>query len=240
MQPRTRPGVLGPARSTTAALVVAASLLAGCGSGGDDAADGATGSPGASTGSPTSGSASASAPAPSTPEPVTSLASEPFSGYRDVDQTVAAWRLSCPPDFAEIVPPALTMGTAERELEGGEALVARQVAIFSTVDDAVAAADQLGGTVRERCPGPYEPQPGFVASTTTVTDLDIGAQGFLVDTTAEDGVNATAVLRRGNAVALVQASGTPAYPAGRTPAQDAADGARDVFAQLCEYEQEGC
>ncbi|GAB4065555.1 hypothetical protein GCM10028777_15300 [Angustibacter speluncae] len=138
------------------------------------------------------------------------------------------------------MPPALTMGSSERELEGGEALVARQVAIFSSVEEAVAAADQLGGTVRELCPGPYEPQPGFVASTTTVTDLDVGAQGFLVDTTAEDGVNATAVLRRGNAVALVQASGTPAYPAGRTPAQDATEGARDVFAQLCEYEQGGC
>ncbi|GAB4065557.1 hypothetical protein GCM10028777_15310 [Angustibacter speluncae] len=90
MVSRTRPGVLGPVRPIAAALAVAAVLLAGCGSDEEGSPGTPTGSTGAPTGSATSGSASATAPPSSAPEPVTTLASEPFSGYRDVDQSVRA------------------------------------------------------------------------------------------------------------------------------------------------------
>ena len=134
-----------------------------------------------------------------------------------------------------MVPDAVTMGTAEKELlPEGAAGVVRQVAVFASADAASAAADELGTFAREQCPD------DSVMSTTEVETLDVGAQGLVVDTVAEDGGSTTALLRRGNAVALVQAFAAPEYREGSTPAADARTGARDVFEQLCEYDQAGC
>ncbi len=99
-----------------------------------------------------------------------------------------------------MVPDAVTMGTAEKDLlPDGAAGVVRQVAVFASADAASAAADELGTYAREQCPDES------VTSTTEVADLDVGTQGLVVDTVAEDGGSTTALLRRGNAVALVQA-----------------------------------
>ena len=178
-----------------------------------------------------------SAPADTTsppPEPVLTLAGAPFSGYVDVRQEVVAWRLVCS-EALVMVPDAVTMGTAQKELLPDEvAFVVRQVAVFASADAASAAADELGTYASEQCPDES------LMSTTEVEDLDVGTQGLVVDTTAEDGASTTALMRRGNAVALVQAVAAPEYPSGRSPADDARAGARDVFEQLCGYDQAGC
>ena len=186
---------------------------------------------------PTPSTGKSSAPPDATtspPEPVLTLAGAPFSGYVDVRQEVVEWRLACS-QVLEMVPDAVTMGTAQKELLPNElAFVVRQVAVFASADAASAAADELGTYAREQCPD------DSVMSTTQVGELDVGTQGLVVDTTAEDGASTTALLRRGNAVALVQAVAAPEYPEGRSPADDARAGARDLFEQLCGYDQAGC
>lgn len=169
----------------------------------------------------------------------TTLLEAPFSGYPDVREDVVAWSLQCPPDFDGVVPPrATTMGTAQNDLTD-QAITIRQVAVFASAEDATLAADELGRYART-CAGEYEPQPGFVASTSTVQPLDTGEQGLLIDTVAEDSTSATAILRRGTAVALVSASALPPYPGGRSAAEDVRAAAASIFQQLCPYEQNTC
>lgn len=151
-----------------------------------------------------------------------------------------AWSLECPPDFEAPVPErAATMGTARRDLES-ESFTIRQVAVFDSAEDAAAAAEALGRYAQEECAGEYEPQPGFVASRSTVQPLDSGDQGVLVDTVAEDNTSATAVLRRGTAVALVKAAALPPYPGGRSAVEDVRTAVPLVFEQLCRYEEDAC
>ncbi|WP_380163993.1 hypothetical protein [Jannaschia sp. R86511] len=177
--------------------------------------------------------------APSTDAPPTTLLEAPFSGYPDVQEDVVTWELLCPPDFDGVVPPgATTMGTAQNDLTD-QGLTIRQVAVFASAEQAALAADELGRYART-CAGEYEPQPGFVASSSTVQPLDTGEQGLLVDTVAEDSVSATAILRRGSAVALVSASALPPYPGGRSAAEDVRAAATSMFGQLCPYEQNAC
>ena len=100
----------------------------------------------------------------SPPEPVLTLVGAPFSGYVDVRQEVVEWRLACS-EVLEMVPDAVTMGTAEKELlPDGAAGVVRQVAVFASADAASAAADELGTYAREQCPD------DSVMSTTEVGD----------------------------------------------------------------------
>lgn len=168
------------------------------------------------------------------------LLSAPFSGYADVREEVVAWSLECPPDFEGVVPQRATaMGTAREDLDA-ESFTLRQVAVFDSAEDAVQAAGELGRYAQEQCAGQYEPQPGFITSRSTVEPLDTGAQGLLVDTAAEDYVAATAVLRRGTAVALVTVSALPPYPGGRSAAEDVRAAAPALYEQLCRYERNAC
>jgi hypothetical protein len=234
--------VTRPARTGAACALALVLLLPACGSDDPDGAaptGPASSEPAAesSTSAPPDGSTSTSAP----PEPVQTLTGAAFSGYVDVAQEVVAWRLPCTDPEIVPVPDAVTMGTAERFLlDDGSASTLRQVAVFATPDEAATAADALGSFAREQCEGEVESAPGVVMSTTTVETLDVGAQGLLVDSVAEDGAAATAIFRRGNAVALVHAGGSPEYPQGRTPAEDVRSGADDLFEQLCGYEQGAC
>ena len=212
-------------------VVAVALLLTACT--GDEPVAGGTTTQAPTT--PTTGTSSAPpGTTSSAPEPVLTLAGAPFSGYVDVRQEVVEWRLACS-EVLVVVPDAVTMGTVEKDLlAGGGAGVVRQVAVFASADAASAAADELGTYAREQCPDASE------TSTTEVAALDVGAQGLVVDTVAEDGGSSTALLRRGNAVALVQAFAAPEYREGSTPAADARAGALDLFEQLCGYDQAGC
>ncbi|MEJ5945629.1 hypothetical protein WDZ17_10030 [Pseudokineococcus basanitobsidens] len=251
-----------PTRWSVTALAAAA-LLSGCASstGAEPAApedvrtdagvSTATPEPAATpTGTGGTSSSPAPSPAPSTATSEatpagagavpTGLVEAPFSGYDDIREEVVAWSLECPPDFDGVVPQqATTMGTAGQELDA-EAFTRRQVAVFDSVADAEQAAEEIGRYAREQCAGEYEPQPGFVASSSTVEPLEAGEQAFLVDTTAEDSSFATALLRRGTAVALVSASSGPEYPQGRSAVEDVRAAVPSLHEQLCRYEDGAC
>lgn len=251
-----------PALWSVAALTVAA-LLGGCASstGAEPAApenvrttDGVSTAPPELATTPTGASGTSSAPPPSSPSPTatseltpagtgavpTGLVQAPFSGYGDPTEEVVAWSLQCPPDFEGVLPEQATaMGTARQDLDA-EAFTERQVAVFGSVEEAEQAAEEVSRYAREQCAGEYEPQPGFVASRSTVQALETGEQAFLVDTVAEDNTSATAVLRRGTAVALVRAAATPTYPEGRSAVEDVRAAVPGLHEQLCRYEQDAC
>lgn len=246
-----------PTRWSAAALAAAA-LLGGCASGAEPVAtEDARTTSGVSTATaepattPIGAGGTSSAPPPSPtatsgPTPAaagavpTGLVEAPFSGYGDVGEGVVAWSLECPPDFEGVVPQQVTaMGTARQDLDA-EAFTERQVAVFGSVEQAEQAAEEVGRYAREQCAGEYEPQPGFVASRSTVEALETGEQAFLVDTVAEDSTSATALLRRGTAVALVRAAATPTYPEGRSAVEDVRAAVPALHEQLCRYEQDAC
>lgn len=236
-----------PTRTVALAYAVAVPVLVlsviGCGADDDGSAGVSPSSNGGVESSTSPPSPSGGTPEPTQEpesEPVTTLTGAPFSGYRGVEQEVVGWRLTCPPDFAEPVPDAVTMGTASRDLADRTAQAVRQVAIFADVGAAVAAADALGAQARDSCAGEYEPMDDFVASRTTVQTLEVGAQGVVLDTTAEDSTSSTAVFRRGNAVALVAVSKGAVAAQDVDPAVLARQGATELFVQLCAYDQSGC
>ena len=181
-----------------------------------------------------------------TPETVpTALDTDVFSGYDDVERGVRSWLVRCPRDLApdalgEVPTSAVAMGTASQVLdaEGVIARSGRQVAVFASVDEAVVAADALGAYVRS-CDREYEPMPGFVARTQTVSTAPVGTQGVQVDAVREDGDDTFVAFRRGTAVGLVQSSGID-FPEGRSAGGDATAGARALFRQMCTYEQGAC
>ena len=177
-------------------------------------------------------------PPPGSSSAVTTLDDDVFSGYAAAGRAVVAWDLSC--EGESLVPStAVAMGTARQALDdgqiAGDAGTARQVAVFGTVDEAVAAADELFA-LAQRCEGEQR-QGDFVYGQVDVSPLEIGAQGVLVDAVFEDGESATAAFRRGNAVGLVGAFGAPEYPAGRSALRDARAGAQALFSQMESYER---
>ena len=222
---------------------VSPSGAAGASPSGDPSASGTPPSP-SPTG--TGDGAAAGGQADPSPETVpTALDTDVFSGYQDVSRGVVAWEPLCPRDFGPegvgVTPSAaVAMGTASDQLEpeGVIARSGRQVAVFGSVDDAVAAADALGAYVRS-CAETYEPMPGFVTWRGAVGTSPVGAQGVLLDVVREDGDDTFVFFRRGTAVGLVSSSGID-YPEGRSSEGDATAGAQDLFRQMCTYERGAC
>lgn len=160
---------------------------------------------------------------------------------RQTDDGLRPWRL---PEPCEIpAPEAFAMRTASQGTgEFEQPVGVHQVAVFSDVDAAVAAADDLGAAL-ELCQEEGE-ETRYVAE-----DVDVGAQGkglaadYYGVSAAEGDLDEAlgsylAVTRRGNAVTLVaDEGGEGAIGAAR---EEIVARAAAAWGLLCAYDSEGC
>lgn len=230
-----------------AALVVSALLLSGCGGGEQAATGGSPSSPAATE--QTTEPAESTAPAEPT-EPAEDLllelpdeamlapdALEPVGADRGSVDGPTEWVLSS----ACVVPAptAVAMRTVSQgDYESVDPVGIQQVAVFETVDEAVAEAAKISAAMEECTTNPPAESGSY-----TVEDVAVGAQGRgLANSYAEPGDDApgtyAAVTRRGNAVTVVSLmSGEESLGTARDTVSGGLDRAFDA---LCLYDSAGC